>query len=162
VSCTNTGGQAAINADSSQYRGIELFYDWRPLDGLRLSGAYTHIDARYINFSDQFLAGGIPTAFVRDGKARCPMCRPTCMNFKEAYDHEASGWGGWVEGSYYNSYFLNNSNTFGIPSYVIANVNIHKNFEFHNNKWFRFAKFFARDRQYRGQEICGLRQRGGR
>ncbi len=139
---SNTGGQAAINADSSQYRGIEFFYDWRPLDGLRFSGAYTHIDARYINFSDQFLSGGLPTAFVRDGKV-VPNVPTDTFNFKESYDHAGSGWGGWVEVNYMNSYFLNNNNTVGIPSFVIANLNIHKNFEFHNNKWIRFAKFFA-------------------
>ncbi len=139
---SNTGGTAAINADSSQYRGVELFYDWRPLDGLRLSGAYTHIDARYINFSDKFLSGGVPTAFVRDGKM-VPNVPTDVLNFKEAYDHAGSGWGGWVETNYMNSYFLNNNNTVGIPAYWIVNVNVHKNVEFPNNRWIRFAKFFA-------------------
>ena len=139
---STTGGQAAINADSSQYRGIELFYDWRPLDGLRLSGAYTHIDARYINFSDQFLAGGVPTAFVRDGKV-VPNVPTDVLNFKEAYDHSGTGWGGWVEANYMNSYFLNNNNTVGIPAFWVVNLNVHKDFEFQNNKWVRFARFFA-------------------
>ncbi|MCK6500105.1 MAG: TonB-dependent receptor, partial [Nitrospira sp.] len=124
------------------YRGIELFYDWRPLDGLRLSGAYTHIDARYINFSDRFLVGGVPTAFVRDGKF-VPNVPTDVLNFKEEYDHRGTGWGGWVEANYMNSYFLNNNNTVGIPAYWIVNLNVHKNFEFPNNKWVRFAKFFA-------------------
>ncbi len=139
---STTGGTASINADSSQYRGIELFYDWRPLDGLRLSGAYTHIDARYINFSDRFLVGGVPTAFVRDGKF-VPNVPTDVLNFKEEYDHRGTGWGGWVEANYMNSYFLNNNNTVGIPAYWIVNLNVHKNFEFPNNKWVRFAKFFA-------------------
>ena len=65
---SDTGGTASINADSSQYKGIEFMYDWRPLDGLRLSGAYTHIDAKYVNFTDQFLIGGVPTPVARDGK----------------------------------------------------------------------------------------------
>jgi iron complex outermembrane receptor protein len=133
-----TGNTATVNADSSRYRGIELFYDWRPRTGLRLSGAYTHIDAEYINFSDQLSAAAGP--LVRDGKKVANV--PTdVLNSKVAYDHAPTGWGAWVEGSYYNSYFLNNSNTFGIPSYVIANVNIHKYFEL-NNSWFRFAKLF--------------------
>ena len=34
ISGANT---ASVNADSSQYQGIEAFYDWRPLTGLRLS-----------------------------------------------------------------------------------------------------------------------------
>ena len=132
------GNTATVNADSSQYRGIELFYDWRPMTGLRFSGAYTHINAKYINFSDQLNAAAGPLA--RDGKHVANV--PTdVFNSKVSYDHGPTGWGAWVEGSYHNSYFLNNSNTFGIPSYVIANVNIHKNFEL-NNSWFRFAKLF--------------------
>lgn len=133
ISGTNT---ATVNADSSQYRGIEAFYDWRPMTGLRFSGAYTHIDAKYTNFSDRLAAGFL----VRDGK-NVPNVPTDVLNSKVAYDHWPTGWGGWIEGSYYNSYFLNNSNTFGTPSYVIATVNIHKNFEL-NNSWFRFAKVY--------------------
>ncbi|HET7910313.1 MAG TPA: TonB-dependent receptor plug domain-containing protein, partial [Nitrospira sp.] len=48
----------SVNADSSQYRGIEASYDWRPLQGLRFSGAYTHIDAKYINFTDRSATAG--------------------------------------------------------------------------------------------------------
>jgi iron complex outermembrane recepter protein len=130
------GNTASVNADSSQYRGVEAFYDWRPQPGLRFSGAYTHVDAKYINFSDRAAAGFL----VRDGK-HVPNVPTDVLNTKVAYDHAPTGWGGWVEGSYYNSYFLNNSNTFGIPSYVIANVNIHKNFEI-KNSWVRFAKVY--------------------
>jgi iron complex outermembrane recepter protein len=150
------GNTATVNADSSQYRGIEAFYDWRPMTGLRFSGAYTHIEAKYINFSDRTAAGFL----VRDGKDVANV--PTdVLNSRVAYEHSPTGWGGWVSGSYYNSYFLNNSNTFGIPSYVIANVNIHKNFEL-NNSWFRFAKFYLEvdniaDKKYAasGQVIGG-------
>ena len=139
---------ASVNADSSRYRGIEASFDWRPLLGLRLAGAYTHIDAEYINFSDRTAAGFL----VRDGKkvANVPS---DVFNGKVAYDHEPSGWGAWFEGSYYNSYFLNNSNTFGIPSYMIANINVHKTFEFKDSSWIRFAKLYVEvdniaDRKY--------------
>ena len=149
------GNTASVNADSSQYQGIEAFYDWRPVTGLRLTGAYTHIAAKYINFSDR------TTDFLtRDGK-KVPNVPTDVLNTKVAYEHEATGWGGWVEGSYYNSYFLNNSNTFSIPSYVVANVNIHKNFEL-KNSWFRFARFYLEldniaDKKYAasGQVIGG-------
>jgi iron complex outermembrane receptor protein len=149
---------ATVNADSSQYRGIEAFYDWRPLTGLRLSGAYTHIDAKYTNFSDQFnTAAGF---VVRDGK-HVPNVPTDVLNTKIQYDHTPSGWGGWVEGSYYNSYFLNNSNTFSIPSYVVANINVHKIIEVENS-WFRFAKLYVEvdniaDKKYAasGQVITG-------
>jgi iron complex outermembrane recepter protein len=135
VSGTNT---ATVNADSSQYRGIELFYDWRPLSGLKLSGAYTHLDAKYVNFSDQVNTAVGP--LVRDGK-NVPNVPTDVLHSRVAYDHEPTGWGGWVSGTYYNSYFLNNNNTFAFPSYLVANANIHKNFEL-NNPWVRFAKFF--------------------
>ena len=153
ISNNNT---ASVNADSSQYRGIEAFYDWRPLSGLRFSGAYTHVDAKYINFSDRQATGFL----VRDGK-NVPNVPTDVLNTKVEYDHASTGWGGWVEGSYYNSYFLNNSNTFSIPSYVVANVNIHKNVEL-SNSWFRFAKFYLEldniaDKKYAasGQVIRG-------
>lgn len=153
ISGSNT---ASVNADSSRYRGIELFYDWRPLSGLRLSGAYTHIDAKYTNFSDRTATGFL----VRDGN-KVPNVPTDVLNSKVEYEHGASGWGGWVEGSYYNSYYLNNSNTFGIPSYVIGDVNVHKNVEL-KNSWFRFAKFYLEvdnvaDKKYAasGQVIGG-------
>jgi len=146
----------SANASSSEYRGIEAFYDWRPVSGLRLSGAYTHTDARYINFSDRASTGFL----VRDGK-KVPNVPTDVLNSKVEYEHAESGWGGWVEGSYYNSYFLNNNNTFGIPSYMIGNVNIHKNIEL-KNSWFRFAKFYLEldnigDKKYAasGQVITG-------
>jgi iron complex outermembrane receptor protein len=153
ISGANT---ASVNAGSSQYRGIEASYDWRPMTGLRFSGAYTHIHAEYVNFSDRTAAGFL----VRDGN-KVPNVPTDVLNSKVAYEHAETGWGGWVEGSYYNSYFLNNSNTFSIPSYVIANVNIHKNFEL-SNSWFRFAKFYVEvdniaDKKYAasGQVIGG-------
>lgn len=139
---STTGGSFAVNADSSEYRGIELFYDWRPWPGWRFSGAYTHIDARYINFTDQFAVGGVGpvTQVVQDGK-KVPNVARDVLNFKEEYDHP-SGWGGWFETSYWNSYFLNNSNTVGAPAYWLLNANIHKTFEF-KNRYVRFAKFYA-------------------
>ncbi len=134
-----TGNNAAsVNADSSRYRGIELFADWRPVAGLRISGAYTHIDSEYINFSDRTAAGFI----VRDGK-QVPNVPTDILNGKVEYYHAPLALGAWVEGNYSNSYFLNNSNTFGFPSYVIGNVNVYKNFEIQNSSWVRFAKLFV-------------------
>jgi iron complex outermembrane receptor protein len=138
---SGTGGQASINADGSEYRGIEVSYDWRPWTGWRFSGAYTHIDATYTNFKDRFLVGGVPTDFVRTGN-QVPNVARDVLNFKEAYEHQASGWGGWFETSYWNSYFLNNANTVGAPAYWLMNANIHKNFEFNSNSYVRFAKFY--------------------
>lgn len=134
ISGTNT---ASVNADSSRYRGVEVFADWRPLSGLRVSGAYTHIDSEYVNFSDRTAAGFL----VRDGK-QVPNVPTDILNGKLEYYHEPIGLGAWVEGNYSNSYFLNNSNTFGFPSYVIGNVNVYKNIEVGKSSWVRFAKLF--------------------
>jgi iron complex outermembrane recepter protein len=153
ISGSNT---ASVNADSSQYRGLEARYDWRPVSGLRVSGAYTHLQAKYLNFSDRTAAGFI----VRDGK-NVPNVPTDILNLKVEYDHLPTGWGGWLEGNYFNSYFLNNNNTFGIPSYFIGSMNIHKNVEI-QNRWIRFAKFFLQldnigDKKYAasGQVVTG-------
>ncbi len=132
------GGLASVNADSSRYRGVEVFADWRPVSGLRVSGAYTHIDSEYINFSDRTATGFI----VRDGK-QVPNVPTDILNGKLEYYHAPMGLGAWVEGNYSNSYFLNNSNTFGFPSYLIGNVNVYKNIEIGQSSWFRFAKLFV-------------------
>lgn len=129
---------ASVNADSSRYRGVEVFADWRPVAGLRVSGAYTHIDSEYINFSDRTAAGFL----VRDGK-QVPNVPTDILNGKLEYYHVPLGLGAWVEGNYSNSYFLNNSNTFGFPSYVIGNVNVYKNIEVGKSTWIRFAKMFV-------------------
>lgn len=135
VSGNNT---ASVNADSSRYRGVEVFADWRPVTGLRVSGAYTHIDSEYINFSDRTAAGFL----VRDGK-QVPNVPTDILNGKLEYYHALLGLGAWVEGNYSNSYFLNNSNTFGFPSYVIGNVNVYKNIEVGKSSWVRFVKVFV-------------------
>jgi iron complex outermembrane receptor protein len=134
----NGNNTASVNADSSRYRGVEVFADWRPVTGLRVSGAYTHIDSEYINFSDRTAAGFI----VRDGK-QVPNVPTDILNGKLEYYHAPLALGAWVEGNYSNSYFLNNNNTFGFPSYVIGNVNVYKNIEVGKSSWIRFAKLFV-------------------
>lgn len=134
----NGNNTASVNADSSRYRGVEVFADWRPVSGLRVSGAYTHIDSEYINFSDR-----VGTQFfARDGK-QVPNVPTDILNGKLEYYHAPLALGAWVEGNYSNSYFLNNSNTFGFPSYVIGNVNVYKNIEVGKSSWIRFAKLFV-------------------
>jgi iron complex outermembrane receptor protein len=138
-----TGGSFAVNADSSQYRGIELGYNWRPAAGWRFSGAYTHVDAKYINFTDQFTpaGAGAVTKVVQDGK-KVPNVARDVINFKEEYDHP-SGWGGWFETSYHGSYFLNNNNTVRMPEYWLLNLNLHKNIEFTSSSYVKSAKFYV-------------------
>lgn len=129
---------ASVNADSSRYRGVEVFADWRPVPGLRVSGAYTHINTEYINFSDRTAAGFI----IRDGK-QVPNVPTDILNGKLEYYHAPTGWGAWAEGNYSNSYFLNNNNTVGFPSYVIGNINVSKMITLPKPSWFRFAKLYV-------------------
>lgn len=134
------GNTASTNADSSEYRGVEVSADWRPIPGWQFHGAYTHIDAKYINFTDRYLVNGVATDVKQDGND-VPNVPSDVLNMKVMYDDAKNNWGAWVESNYYNSYFLNNGNTVGIPSYWVLNINLHKTFTF-NNDWVRFAKFF--------------------
>jgi len=138
----NGNNTASVNADSSRYRGVEVFADWRPVTGLRVFGAYTHIDSEYINFNDRLIVNGVLSTLARDGK-QVPNVPTDILNGKVEYYYEPMGLGAWVEGNYSNSYFLNNNNTFGFPSYVIGNVNMYKNIELSKSSWFRFAKLFV-------------------
>jgi len=134
------GGSASTNADSSEYRGVEVAYDWRPSPGWRFSGAYTHIDSKYINYMETLNINNTLTTLVHDGND-VPNVPTDVLNMKLAYDHADWGWGGWLEANYNNSYFLNNSNTIGIPAYWVLNANVHKAYEF-KDSWIRFAKFY--------------------
>jgi iron complex outermembrane receptor protein len=139
---STTNGSYSLNAPSSQYRGVEAGYNWRPWSGWRFSGAYTHIDANYIHFTDQFAQNGVGpiTSVVQNGK-QVPNVARDVLNFKEEYEHQ-SGWGAWLQTSYWNSYFLNNNNTVGAPAYWLFNANVHKNFGI-KIPYVRFAKFYA-------------------
>ncbi len=116
-------GNFSTNADSSEYRGIELAAEWVPLDGLTLSGAYTYINAKFINYTDSILVGGVGTAVNRDGN-KVPAVEPHVLNFRTAYDHR-SGFGGWAEVSWIDDYFVNNANTLKAQSATVVNVNLH-------------------------------------
>ena len=141
-SISSTSNTATVNADLSQYRGVEFAYDWRPIEAWRFSGAYTHTIANYVNFQD--VSASVPT--LRDGK-KVPNVPVDYLNAKVEYDpvaygQQPAGWGAWLQGSWMNSYMLNNANTIGIPSYLIGNANLHYEQPLANNRWFRFAKMY--------------------
>ncbi len=138
-----TTNSATVNADLSQYRGVELAYDWRPIEAWRFSGAYTHTIANYINFTE----GSTAAPTYRDGKkvANTPV---DYLNAKVEYDqvaygHQPAGWGAWAQASWMNSYMLNNANTVGIPAYLIGNANLHYEQPLGNTAWFRFMKMYV-------------------
>ena len=125
ISQTVAGGTGTFttNADSSEYRGIEVAAEWTPIDGFVVSGAYTYVDAKFINFTDTILVGGVGTPVNRDGND-IPAVEPHVFNFRTAYDH-LSGLGGWVEVSWIDDYFVNNANTLKAQAATIVNVNLH-------------------------------------
>ncbi|HRC45534.1 MAG TPA: TonB-dependent receptor, partial [Nitrospira sp.] len=115
---------------------------WIPVEGLRLTGAYTHMDSQYIRFVDQFGTGGVVTRVNQSGR-QVPSVEKNVFNMKAAYDHTPSGFGGWVEGSWIDSFYVNNSNTLGAPSYVLFNANLHHHYRTHNNRYIKFIKTYV-------------------
>ncbi len=117
------GGNFATNADSSEYRGIEVAAEWMPLDGLTLSAAYTYVNAEFTDYTDTILVGGVGTDVNRDDN-KVPAVEPHVLNFRTAYDH-LSGLGGWIEVSWIDDYYVNNANTLKAQAATVVNVNLH-------------------------------------
>ncbi len=136
ISVTNAVGSFTTNADASEYRGIELGWEWVPLDGLVIAGAYTYVDARFINFTDTLTTGTVN----RDGNT-VPAVEPHVFNLRTAYDHP-SGFGGWIEVSWLDDYFVNNANTLKAQAATVVNVNGHFTKPV-NWGWVRFVKGFV-------------------
>ncbi|MDR4471622.1 MAG: TonB-dependent receptor [Nitrospira sp.] len=86
------GRELAVNAKESQYRGIELGWRWIPMEGMRVTGAYTHMESKYVRFADQFASGGIVTRIDQSGR-QVPAVEKNVLNMKAAYDHAAIGLG---------------------------------------------------------------------
>ncbi len=128
------------NADSSEYRGIEVGWEWLPLDGLTVAGAYTFVDARFINFTDSIQVGGNGVAVNRDGNT-VPAVEPHVFNLRTAYEHP-TGVGGWIELSWLDDYFVNNANTLKAQAATVVNMNIHYARDV-DWKWVRFIKIFG-------------------
>lgn len=137
-----TAGNFAVNARESQYRGVELGWRWMPVDGVRITGAYTHMDSRYVQFVDQFGVGGVVQRVNQSGR-QVPSVEKNVLNMKAAYDHAASGLGAWLEGSWVDSFYVNNNNTLGVPSYVLFNANVHYQYRTHNNRYIKFIKAYV-------------------
>ncbi len=125
ISQTVAGGTGTFttNADSSEYRGIEVAAEWMPLDGLTLSAAYTYVNAEFTDYTDTILVGGVGTNVNRDDN-KVPAVEPHVLNFRTAYDH-LSGLGGWVEVSWIDDYYVNNANTLKAQAATVVNVNLH-------------------------------------
>ncbi len=143
-------GTISVNADKSDYRGIEVSTSVTPAKGFQIIGAYTYIEATYQRFDDQYVVAGVPTVVSRDGK-EIPSVEKNVLDAKVAYDHP-SGFGGWIEGYWAGEFYVNNANTLEAPGYVVMRANVHHDFTFTSGP-IRFVKAYAQvdnlfDRQY--------------
>ena len=139
-----TNGSFSVNADESQYRGIELGWTYlsETAPGLRWTGAYTHMESKYVNFTDQFSSLGVITQINQSGHD-VPAVEKNVLNSKVTYDHAASGFGAWMEGSWVDSFFVNNANTLQSPAYLLFNMNLNYNYVVKNSRWFKFVKGYV-------------------
>lgn len=133
-------GSFAVNAPESQYRGVELGWTWLPVDGWRWTGAYTHMESKYVKFIDQLNVNGVITQINQAGH-QVPAVEKNVLNSKLSYEHP-SGTGAWVEGSWVDSFFVNNNNTLKTPAYLLFNVNVHNLYEI-KNSYLRFVKTYV-------------------
>ncbi|WP_447973580.1 TonB-dependent receptor family protein [Nitrospira sp. Kam-Ns4a] len=133
-------GSISVNAPESQYRGVEVSWTWLPAAGWRWTGAYTHMDSKYVKFVDQLNLGGTITQINQAGHA-VPAVEKNVLNSKVSYEHP-TGWGGWVEASWVDSFFVNNNNTLKTPAYWLFNLNVHDTYHVTNNSFVKFAKTY--------------------
>jgi iron complex outermembrane receptor protein len=136
------GGSSAVavNADKSQYRGIEVATALKPAKGVQITGAYSLMDATYTRFDDQYVVAGVETPVSRDGN-EIPAVEKNVLDAKIAYDHP-SGFGVWIEGYWAGEFYVNNSNTLEAPGYGLMHVNMHHNYTFASGP-IRYVKAFA-------------------
>jgi iron complex outermembrane receptor protein len=140
ISQSNTNGSYSVNADRSQYRGVEAGATVKPFKGGRLTTAYTFMDATYLNFNDQYLVTGVPQVFPRDGK-EVPAVPMNLLYAQAAYD-DPSGFGAWIETTWMGDYYADNLNALTAPGYNVWNANLHYIHAFPETSWFHFIKGF--------------------
>jgi iron complex outermembrane receptor protein len=140
ITQSTTIGSYSINADRSEYKGIEAGATVKPFTGARITTAYTYMDATYKRFTDQYLVAGVPTPIVRDGK-QVPAVVKNLLYVQAAYD-ALFGLGGFVEARWVDSYFADNANTLKAPQYTVFNANLHYIHQFPEKSWFHFIKAF--------------------
>jgi iron complex outermembrane receptor protein len=124
------------NAPRADHRGVEVWLNWRPVRGFFWSGAYTLNDHVYKDFRET-LSG---TVFDRSEK-KVPGVEPQIINSKIGYDQPA-GFGGWMEVSHVDDFFVNNSNTLKTEPYTIYNLNLHYSRDWPERRVFKGMSVF--------------------
>jgi iron complex outermembrane receptor protein len=121
------------NVPRSIHRGVEVGLDWRPIPGVKLMLNYSYNDQYYTDFTERLTSGATSVVLDRKGND-IPGVIPTFVNARAGYDHR-SGLGGFVEATYRDKYFIDNSNLLAVPAYTLFNLNLHYD-------WSRFS-FYA-------------------
>jgi iron complex outermembrane receptor protein len=127
-----------FNAPRSDHRGIEAALDWRPLPGWRFTLAYLRNDQFYRQYNEQLSAGSKTATFDRSGN-RIPGIEPDNVLARLSYDQPdgpLAGVGGFVEGYWRDSFFIDNANLVRAPGYAVVNLNLH----YDPNITFSYAK----------------------
>jgi len=108
------------NAPRADHRGAELWVNWKLPAGLFWSAAYTFNNHVYTEYEERF-----STTTVVDRKGnKVPGVEEHIVNTKVGVE-SAMGLGGWVELSWVDDYFINNSNTLKAEDYTVLNLNMH-------------------------------------
>lgn len=129
-----------FNVPRSVHRGVELGLVWKPVAGAYLQGSYSYNDQRYTSYVERLTAGATSATFDRDGN-RIPGVVPTFANLRVGTDLP-SGLGGFVEVTRRSRYWIDNANLLAIPSYTLANLNLHYDPP-RGDGWLSRLSFFA-------------------
>jgi iron complex outermembrane receptor protein len=132
------------NVPRSIHRGVEVGLDWRPISGVKLEASYSYNDQYYTDFTERLTTGQSSAVLDRRGNA-IPGVIPTFVNGRIGYDQPAGklrGLGGFVEATYRDRYFIDNSNLLAIPAYTLFNLNVHYDPPKGDGWWSRFS-FYA-------------------
>jgi iron complex outermembrane receptor protein len=130
------------NAPRSRHQGVEAKIDVYPLAGFFWSSAFTFNDHEYTEFSEKL---STTTAAVdRKGK-KIPGVERFQLNSRLGYDtakiNNRMSAGGFIEVNWVDKFYINNSNTFEQPSYVVWNANLHASKSF-DRAMFKSVTFF--------------------
>jgi iron complex outermembrane receptor protein len=120
-----------FNAPLAIHKGLESTFEVRApgnvMNGLRLQGSYTRLVEYYDSYIETLTAGAFSQAFDRHGKY-IPGITPHTLTSRIAYDRptgELSGFGSYLEYSYRDKFWLDNSNLIQAPGYNVWNFNVH-------------------------------------
>ena len=132
-----------FNAPRSEHRGIEAAADWRPVPGWRVTLAYLHNDQYYREYVEQLSAGTRTASFNRAGN-RIPGVEPNNLFARLSYEQPVgpfAGVGGYIEGYWRDSFFIDNANLVRAPGYAVFNLDIHYDVGV-AAPWLRGMRFF--------------------